>query len=357
MRPNIDENLLQKMVVKYGLDREQNAKHRTRLWDKLTKDYNRTTDGSFAKAKFVKKWQNVQFRDKNKTSKSASSKKDSTDNLSGNDRLSPATKDEIASDEKTAEVTLRPYRDNLWSVMDFALRDLFLYLIMKHGLEDITHPRVKSRVWQELCVEFHTLIGNCVMVKQEKFPKKWQNWKAYNKNKGMPHPFEQCKDRLDFDVIRAKLMNLRDKVAHDKKFAANLSQEGDVLLPFDEKLITSGEIPDTVAFCAELFDDMESTSVLHAAAVPAHNFESDSTKPVSSSTSTVTSSRPFDKQIAMKRLRNESAKLRFIVENGRLEQRKLELEINLASVQLEQAKIDLALKQQELASLGLVLQK
>ena len=62
----VDENLLGKLVIKHGLDREQNPKDRNRLWFKLTKEYNDITGGSHPKSKLSKKWQNVAFRDKSK---------------------------------------------------------------------------------------------------------------------------------------------------------------------------------------------------------------------------------------------------------------------------------------------------
>ena len=50
----VDENLLGKLVIKYGLDREQNPKDRNRLWFKLTKEYNDITGGSHPKSKLSK---------------------------------------------------------------------------------------------------------------------------------------------------------------------------------------------------------------------------------------------------------------------------------------------------------------
>ena len=62
----IDENLLMKLVDKYGLDKEQVTKVRSRLWFKLTKEYNMITDNHVSKAKMVKKWQNVEYRKRKK---------------------------------------------------------------------------------------------------------------------------------------------------------------------------------------------------------------------------------------------------------------------------------------------------
>ena len=284
MPGHIDENLLAKLVDKYGLDKEQNASARARLWFRLTKDYNQITNSSFTKSKIAKKWQNVEYRRR--------TKEKAADN--GNDETSGG------------KVT---HRDNLWSVMDHLLRDLFLFLIVKHEIEDIRHPREKSRAWQELAEEFHALLGNFVVVKHEKFSKKWQNWKAYNKAKNLPHPTVQCRDRLNFDVLDLKLKKLKTRLACDKEFAANLSQDHDDVSSL------------------RLEDVMPRDDDTHKGA------------------------KSLEKQIAVRKLRNETERFNVIVETGNMERRKIEMETELVSVQLEKAKLDLELKRREFESL------
>ena len=78
--------------------------------------------------------------------------------------------------------------ENMWNAMDYALRDLFLYLIKKYDIDDVTNPRIKNELWKTISKEFHDNIDNIVTIKHEKFTKKWQNWKQYNKSKQKPHP-------------------------------------------------------------------------------------------------------------------------------------------------------------------------
>ena len=78
--------------------------------------------------------------------------------------------------------------ENMWNAMDYALRDLFLFLIKKEDIDEVTNPRIKNDKWKIISKEFHDTIDNLVTIKHEKFTKKWQNWKQYNKNKQKPHP-------------------------------------------------------------------------------------------------------------------------------------------------------------------------
>ena len=39
--------------------------------------------------------------------------------------------------------------ESVWTVVDYALRDLLLYLIFKHGLEEVTHPHLRSYMVHE----------------------------------------------------------------------------------------------------------------------------------------------------------------------------------------------------------------
>ena len=91
-------------------------------------------------------------------------------------------------------------------------------------MKNITHPHLKSKVWGDLAREFHDLVQvPGLRLKQERFAKKWQNWKGYNKLKRLPHPLQQCRDRIDYDVLRANLRKVRERVVADPNFAATLA--------------------------------------------------------------------------------------------------------------------------------------
>ena len=130
---HIDENLLGRLVSKYGLDREANQKVRTRLWFKLTKEYNALTGSSHPKAKVAKKWQNVAFRQKNK-------------GLADPPDASSVAIPKLAPRQMLAVAKLPTTSiESIWTVMDFALRDLLLYLVDKHNIEVHFPPKILHR--------------------------------------------------------------------------------------------------------------------------------------------------------------------------------------------------------------------
>ena len=68
------------------------------------------------------------------------------------------------------------------------------------------------QLWSDLATEFNSLHRiQGLYIKQDKLSKKWQNWKSYNKLKGLPHPTEVV-GNLDDDVIKVKLRRLRERV-------------------------------------------------------------------------------------------------------------------------------------------------
>ena len=229
--PSVDEKLLAKLVAKYGVDKEPVQAARSRLWGRIVKEYNAITDNNVSRQKIVKKWQNVVYQKKVRAEKLLETLKSCDTN-----ETEPVQRSLIGNDANVAAVvpsipdsisTQFPQRENLWTVCDHVMRDLFLYLVKKYNFEEVTHPRQKSEMWTQLCREFHERIRNCVSIRQDRFTKKWQNWKAYNKSKNLPHPFETHRDSLDFDVIKSKLYKLHEMLASDKVFAERLSREGD----------------------------------------------------------------------------------------------------------------------------------
>ena len=128
--------------------------------------------------------------------------------------------------------------------------------------------------------------------------------------------------RLDFDLIKVKLFKLRDKILTDKVFAARLRQEGDNPDVADE------DGPDSVLV----------------------NMEANKEEP---ETKLKLVSGRLEKQLAVKMLRNETERTRVIVENGDLERKKIQMEIDLMEIRLQHAKADLALKKFELEKRGI----
>jgi len=375
----VDENLLGKLVIKYGLDREQNPKDRNRLWFKLTKEYNDITGGSHPKSKLSKKWQNVAFRDKSKAQLRAIELTLDSPLLSSessgkikNEPFSSILKNYTVvsqSPNKGTQPGVPKGRlsqasgpENIWSVCDFALRDLFLHLVLKHDVESIRHPHVRSQLWSDLATEFNSLHRiQGLYIKQDKLSKKWQNWKSYNKLKGLPHPTEVV-GNLDDDVIKVKLRRLRERVCSDSDFAANVAAASDLAdipdvirlqnphlytpLTGQEHERRSGGLAEATMGLTASIDD-EEIARLTEDIVQIQTEEDQYCAMMGGSGGTVGA--VLDRRIGLRRLRAETDRHRLVLETGQLEQKKLGMEIDLVQTQLEQAKVDLEMKKLELA--------
>lgn len=317
--PYVDEKLLARLVDKYGLERQKNNMGRSALWGKVTKEYNQITGNTHSKARLSKKWQNIVYQKKTK------SLKDETETEKQIEEPTPPDLSEEPEIRTAGEGV-----ENIWSACQYALRDLFLFLIQRHNLDEESNPKIRNELWKKVAKDFHRLSGGIVYVRHEKFTKKWQNWKQYNKSKGKPHPFQTC-GRLDWDVIKEKLAKLKERAVTDEPFAAALARE-------------SGEDAGKIKFGASL-------KTRPGAMVPG------SLELSSSGVDPDSNPKVIEKEIYLEMLNSEQERFRQIVENGRLEKEKLLKETDLVQTQLELAKAELALKLHMCQSKGVVLYK
>ena len=356
--PSVDEKLLAKLVSKFGVDKEPQQTARSRLWGRVVKEYNTITDNNVSRQKIVKKWQNISYQKKLRTEKlleslnnattlSDTAKKDNPDLESGNDKSTSSSNSQFESIS-----TLSSQRENLWTVCDHVLRDLFLYLVKKYNFEDITHPRQKSEMWTQLCLEFHEKIGHCVTIRQERFTKKWQNWKAYNKSKNLSHPFETHKEVLDFDVIKSKLYKLQEMVAGDKLFAQRLSREGD---PGGGLKADSYDIQINNSTNCDIPEDENRSKIRESSQRNGSAIDDASVDISSHSVGIGSKDKKLEREVMLRKLKYEIDRRKLLFENSELESNKLKLETELVKLQIEQTKADIALRYHELKQRGISL--
>ena len=310
----VDESLLSKIVDKLGVDKQTNNATKTKLWAKATKEYNSITGNNHSKARLSKKWQNIKAIRKQKRAK----------------LFAEEGKEPIEISVTETDVQAKPYLyqdvgENMWNVMDHALRDLFLHLVRKYGVDEVTNPRIKNEVWRNISKEFHEIVGDIVNIRHEKFTKKWQNWKQYNKSKNKPHPLMDETVANDIDVVNEKLRKLKERAALDSNFAQFLNRESD-----DIKNETVGV---TASKIVQLDSIKES---------------------ISASTSNY-SNKQLEREVYLEALRCEQERYRNLVETGRLESDKLRRESDYMDVQLQLAQAELAMKKQECAEKGIIL--
>lgn len=156
----VDESLLAKIIDKFGVDSQINNATKTRLWAKVTKEYNSITGNSHTKARLSKKWQNIKAIRKQKRQKLMA-----TEENDGQNALheSEFTSKLIEASEIGQAPKVYLYQDigeNMWNVMDYALRDLYLHLVRKYNVDETTNPRIKNELWRTICKEFHEYVGD-----------------------------------------------------------------------------------------------------------------------------------------------------------------------------------------------------
>ena len=318
--PHVDEGLLSKLVDKFGVDNASKGPNRNKLWAKVTKDYNAITGNMHTKARLDKKWQNIKHTRKMKQNDLMKSDDATT---TGGGGIVPESLN-ISTSGSYQELG-----ENVWNVMDYALRDLFLHLVKKYNIENTSNPRQKNEYWKNFSKEFHDILENVVIIKHEKFTKKWQNWKQYNKVKQKPHPFDDDKIVTDYDVIREKIRKFKERSRMDSNFAAFLSRESDE--------------PKTI----EGMEGWKATKIFEV------------NDPTISNTSTVSSAmsnKQLEREVFLEALKCEQERYKTLVENSRLEQEKLKRENDYMDLQVQLAQADLAIKKQALHEKGLSFQ-
>ena len=344
----VDEALLSKIIDKLGVDNQTNNATKTRLWAKVTKEYNSITGNTHTKARLSKKWQNIKAIRKQKRMKLMTDEDGQVALHESEDTSKIIEASEFGQAPKV--YLYQDIGENMWNVMDYALRDLFLHLVRKYNVDETTNPRIKNDVWRAICKEFHEYVGDIgivhasffmriigikidfvliVQIRHEKFTKKWQNWKQYNKSKNKPHPLSDESVTIDIDMINEKLRKLKERAALDVNFAHFLSRESDEIKTETMNVSTS--------------------KVVHLDAVK------DSPMVSTASVSNV-SNKQLEREVYLEALRCEQERFRTLVENGRLESDKLRRETDFMDVQLQLAQAELALKKQECAEKGIILQ-
>ena len=140
----VDESLLSKLVDKFGVDKEEKGPSKTRLWAKVTKEYNSITGNNHTKARLNKKWQNIKHQRKLKRQKlyEAMEAQSDSNQVSSNPDMKNLedAMDPLIVPQKLS-FSYSDVGENMWNIMDYAFRDLFLFLIKKYDVDEVTNPR------------------------------------------------------------------------------------------------------------------------------------------------------------------------------------------------------------------------
>ena len=79
--------------------------------------------------------------------------------------------------------------DNIWTKSDSALRDLLVFLVKKHRVDEVHDSKVKAQNWEKLIGEFNDMTGGLIGMPKAQLIRKWHNWKQYTKQRSKAHPF------------------------------------------------------------------------------------------------------------------------------------------------------------------------
>ena len=239
--------------------------------------------------------------------------------------------------------------DNVWTAAGNALRNLLVFLIRKYRIDEVYDSRIKALNWDKLIQEFHEITENFVGMPKSQVVRKWHNWKQYNKQHQKPHPFVIVGDDHTEESVRKNVKNLLDLARNDPSLKRFLLKGGNEPISVSiEKSAKKVDAPDVVEGEEEDRDHVSKPKVNHLRRLRERDFKVRRTG-VTASTLTI---RRLEHEIILESLNFEHEKLKRKHKNYQLLQVKLEKEGELATVQLEKAKIDLALKQQQCRNLG-----
>ncbi len=139
----------------------------------------------------------------------------------------PNVEETYAYEPSTSEFASSDSQSDIWSKCNNALRDLLVFLVRKHRIEDVMDSKVKAAQWEKLISDFFAMInGDETIVSRQQVIRKWHNWKQYNKAKKKPHPFAVTPE-LSLEVISDKVQKLLlsklqdERILHDEDIDLN----------------------------------------------------------------------------------------------------------------------------------------
>jgi len=242
--------------------------------------------------------------------------------------------------------------DNIWSAGDNALRDFLVYLVRKHHIDEVYDSKVKAANWDKLVDELHETTDNMVGVSKAQVIRKWHNWKQYNKQHGKPHPFVVVGDVVVDDIMQ-RVATLVASAKSSPRLAQYLAKGGETpfaVVPAKNK--ASSQLGRLAALGGSggqsgVLPFVEKVKKLRTG----RDFRVRRTG-VSAMSLTL---KKLEHEIALESLNYEQEKWRVKVTNNKLLGEKLAREQELAEMKLEQAKIELAIKQHQCTSLNIPL--
>lgn len=234
--------------------------------------------------------------------------------------------------------------NKLWSVKDFALRDLLIYLVQKYRIDEVYDSKIKAKNWENLIDEFHAMTENRVTITKPQIIRKWHNWKQYNKARKKPHPFVVC-GPIALDLVLQKCSQLCEQARTDTEFAALLAR-GPI-----EAIDTQGSRARSMSETESPIEDLIAKKYNHGGI--GRMLKRDFIVRKTGANATALSLKRLHHEIALEGLTFEQEKWRIKLENEKLINIKLQKEAEIMELKLEKAHMDLAIKKNQCLNLGI----
>lgn len=223
--------------------------------------------------------------------------------------------------------------DNIWSKMNNTLRDVLVYLVKMHRIDEVMDSKVKAHQWEKLIEDFTALTDGKVSVSKPQIVRKWHNWKQYNKARKKPHPFVVVGD-IDEEAVRAKCSRLVERADADPDFA-NLLAKGS---SFEVRMPKYEDERNIARPATARLNKLQRRDFL--------------VRRTGASASALSLKR-LEHEITLESLTYEQERWKIKSENNRLVQEKLRKKLQLSDVRLEKARLELALKRSECITMGI----
>ena len=245
--------------------------------------------------------------------------------------------------------------DNIWTKCDSALRDLLVFLVKKHRVDEVYDSKVKAQNWEKLITEFNEKTNGMVGMPKAQIIRKWHNWKQYNKQRSKQHPFIIVGNITEEEVV-GKCQALTHQAKFDPTLASFLAKGGnepqsivDDAKKVENTTINRGENGEETLAQEISADEIRLPGNERLKRLRDRDFLVRRTGISAASLSI----KKLEHEIALESLTYEQERWKIRAENNQLLQEKIQRQSELADVKLERAKTELALKRHECLSLGL----
>lgn len=238
--------------------------------------------------------------------------------------------------------------DNIWSVNDYALRDLLVHLVRKYRIDEVYDSKIKATNWEKLIEEFHQLTENRVTVSKPQIVRKWHNWKQYNKTRRKPHPFN-VSGNVTEQTVKEKCDQLCERAKLDPEFAALLARG-----PL-EAFEVMGDKQNNESDSESGGEEPDSKHLVFSSPGLCKLSRRDFLVRRTGASAAALSLKRLQHEITLEKLCFEREKWKIKYENNHLVQQKLQKQSDVLDIKIEKARHEFNFKREQCLNMGIIL--